>query len=143
MAGFHQMPPTQQFPQSGEDEVDALEARFRALSGGTTPGGAVQSPQRMPDFLDELDTMWKNSAAEGAAAKASSVGPVLAQVDSVLTELDASYQAVSFGQLLPRKPAPSGGIGSFSRVDIRLASDLGTLCRRCTSSACLRSRGFA
>jgi len=57
--------------------VDALEARLRALAGIQTPssmpGAIVQSPQSIPDDLDELDSMWKNTAVQR-------VNPALAEV---------------------------------------------------------------
>jgi hypothetical protein len=97
------------------DSVDDLEARFRALSG--QPGGGdgggggnlqslqhgavVQNSQPMPDFLDELDSMWKQSAS---AARA--VEPALARVDAALAELEASARSVGAGKLLARSAVP-------------------------------------
>jgi hypothetical protein len=92
--------------------VDDLEARFRALSGqtgGGSPnmqsiqhGAVVQNSQPMPDFLDELDSMWKQSAT---AARA--VDPALARVDAALAELEAaSASSVGAGKLLARSATP-------------------------------------
>jgi len=116
--------PASAAPPGGEDEVDALEARLRALAGIQTPssmpGAIVQSPQSIPDDLDELDSMWKNTAVQR-------VNPALAEVDEVLSQLDATFQSVSAGRLLSASPASENALADLAAAVEALRQATGSL----------------